>query len=72
MDPVYRAALHPNAFEYEKSFYFRELKVTPIKLQGHNVECSGYIFNDGEVVHISDFGIFQRARLSLSSGGRKC
>lgn len=55
VDPVYRAALHPNAFEYEKSFYFRELKVTPIKLQGHNVECSGYIFNDGEVVHISDF-----------------
>ena len=22
---------------------------------GHNVECSGYIFNDGEVVYISDF-----------------
>ena len=56
VDPVYRAALHPNAFEYEKSFYFRELKVTPIKLQGHNVECSGYIFNDGEVVHIPTFG----------------
>ena len=55
VDPVYRAALHPNTFEYEKSFYFHELKVTPIKLQGHNVECSGYIFNDGEVVHISDF-----------------
>ena len=55
VEPVYRAALHPNAFEYEKSFYFRNLKVTPIKLQGHNVECSGYIFNDGEVVHISDF-----------------
>lgn len=55
VEPVYRAALHPNTFNYEESFYFKDLKVTPIKLQGHNVECSGYIFNDGEVVHISDF-----------------
>ncbi len=55
VEPVYRAALHPNPFKYEESFYFRDLKVTPIKLQGHNVECTGYIFNDGEVVHISDF-----------------
>lgn len=55
IDPVYRAALHPNTFEYEESFYFKDLKVTPIRLTGHNVECSGYIFNDGEVVHISDF-----------------
>ena len=55
VEPVYRAALHPNAFNYDESFYFRGLKVMPIKLQGHNVECSGYIFNDGEVVHIADF-----------------
>ena len=55
IDPVYRAALHPNIFEYNESFYFKSLKVTPIRLMGHNVECSGYIFNDGEVVYISDF-----------------
>lgn len=55
VEPVYRAALHPNPFIYEQSFYFHNLKVTPIKLQGHNVECSGYIFNDGEVVHVADF-----------------
>jgi len=55
IDPVYRAALHPNTFEYDQSFYLKNLKVTPIRLIGHNVECSGYIFNDGEVVHISDF-----------------
>lgn len=54
-DPVYRASLHPNVFEYEKAFFFKGLKVVPIRLIGHNVECSGYIFNDGEVVHISDF-----------------
>lgn len=34
VEPVYRAALHPNAFEYEKSFYFRNLKVTPDKITG--------------------------------------
>ena len=55
INPVYRAALHPNTFEYEKEFYYKNLKVLPIRLLGHNVECSGYIFNDGEVVHITDF-----------------
>ncbi len=65
IDPVYRAALHPNVFEYEQSFYFKGLKVTPIRLQGHNVECSGYIFNDGEVVHISDFREIPESALKL-------
>lgn len=55
IDPVYRAALHPNVFEYEKSFYFKGLKVTAVRLIGHNVECSGYVFNDGEVVAVADF-----------------
>lgn len=55
INPVYRAALRPNVFEYEQSFYFKGLKVTPVRLIGHNVESSGYIFNDGEVVIISDF-----------------
>ena len=54
IEPIYRAALHPNTFEYNQSFYYKDLKITPIKLIGHNVENSGYIFNDGEVVHISD------------------
>lgn len=65
IDPVYRAALHPNVFEYEQSFHFKGLKVTPIRLQGHNVECSGYIFNDGEVVHISDFREIPESALKL-------
>ena len=65
IDPVYRAALHPNTFDYEKSFYFNGLKVTPIRLQGHNVECTGYIFNDGEVVHISDFREIPESALKL-------
>lgn len=65
IDPVYRAALHPNTFEYEQSFYVKGLKVTPIRLMGHNVECSGYIFNDGEVVHISDFREIPESALKL-------
>ena len=54
IDPVHKAALHPNRYVYEESFYFKDVKITPIKLSGHNLESSGYIFNDGEVVYISD------------------
>ena len=54
IDPVHKAALHPNRYIYEESFYFKDVKITPIKLSGHNLESSGYIFNDGEVVYISD------------------
>jgi len=65
INPVYRAALYPNVFEYEKSFEFKNLKVTPILLDGHNVEVSGYIFNDGEVVHIADFHQITETSLKL-------
>lgn len=54
IDPVHRAALHPNRYVYEESFSFKDVKITPIKLSGHNLESSGYIFNDGEVVYIAD------------------
>lgn len=54
VNPIFRAALRPHDFIYEKSFMFNGLKVTPILLEGHNVEVTGYIFNDGEVVHIAD------------------
>ncbi len=65
IEPVYRAALHPNTFEFEESFYFNSLKVTPIKLLGHNVETTGYIFNDGEVVFIADFRELPASALKL-------
>jgi len=54
-NPIYRAALHPNIFEFGKSFDIHGVKVTPIKLDGHPVETTGFIFNDGEIVYISDF-----------------
>ncbi len=65
VDPIHRAALHPNSFEYEKSFNFKDIKITPIRLQGHNIECSGYIFNDGEVVFIADFREIPNSALAL-------
>ncbi len=36
-------------------FYINNIKVTPIKQLEHNVPSVGYVFNDGEYVHISDF-----------------
>ena len=65
IEPVYRAALHPNTFNFDESFYFKSLKVTPIKLIGHNTETTGYIFNDGEVVFISDFREISEQSLKL-------
>ncbi len=65
INPVYRAALHPNTFKFEQEFYFNSIKVTPIKLLGHNVESTGYIFNDGEVVFIADFREIPEHALSL-------
>ena len=54
-NPIYCAALHPNTFEFDKSFDIKGVKITPIELYGHPVETTGYIFNDGEVVYIADF-----------------
>lgn len=55
INPVYRAALLPHSFDYQKSFSIGDLAVTPIVLQGHNTPSSGYVFNHGEVVFIADF-----------------
>lgn len=55
VNPIYRAALRPNVFNYGESFYIKDLKVTPIELMGHNVESTGYVFNDGEIVFVADF-----------------
>ncbi len=55
INPVYRAALRPHVFCYDESFNIGQLKVTPIHLNGHNLECTGYVFNEGELVYIADF-----------------
>ena len=55
INPVYRAALMPHAFDYHESFFVGDLEVMPIPLAGHNLPSSGYVFNKGEVVFIADF-----------------
>ena len=47
--------LIPNEVFHNTSFEIKDTKICPIKLLGHNVPTTGYVFNDGEVVHISDF-----------------
>ena len=50
-----RPYLIPNVVEHNKPFYIKDVKICPIRLIGHNVPSTGYVFNDGEVVHIADF-----------------
>lgn len=65
VNPVFCAALKPHIIEHEKSFMIKELKITPIEMEGHNIECTGYIFNDGEVVHFADFRSVNEHALKL-------
>lgn len=50
-----RPSLIPNAVKANNPFYIKGVKITPIKLKNHCPECLGYVFNDGEYVHIADF-----------------
>ena len=54
-DYIRTPSLIMNTIEAHKEFYVKDLKIMPLKLTGHNVETSGYSFNDGEVVYIADF-----------------
>lgn len=53
-NPIFRPSLLVNELEMEKAFFIQDVKITPISLEGHAVDSTGYIFNDGEVVYISD------------------
>lgn len=48
-------SLIANEVNYYESFYINNLKITPIRLIGHMVPSTGYIFNDGEIVYIADY-----------------
>lgn len=45
----------PHKEPFDVPFMVNNVKITPIKLEGHNVPSTGYIFNDGQVVMLSDF-----------------
>ena len=50
-----RPSLIPNQVKANHPFYIGDLKITPIKLKNHCPETLGYVFDDGEYVHIADF-----------------
>lgn len=55
MCPIDFPTLIAHTIEYNKDFMVNDIKITPIKLEGHNMPSTGYIFNDGEIVLLSDF-----------------
>lgn len=48
-------SLIANEVEYYKPFFINDLKITPIRLIGHVIPSTGYIFNDGDIVYIADY-----------------
>ncbi len=55
IDAQKQPSLCPNLIEYYVPFYINDLKITPIKLLGHNICSTGYVFNDGDIVYIADY-----------------
>lgn len=54
-DVIRRPSLISNLITVNQPFFIKGLKITPLKLLGHNIESVGYAFNDGELVYIADF-----------------
>lgn len=52
---ISRPSLVANVVKANHPFYIKGVKITPIKMVDHCSECLGYIFDDGEYVHIADF-----------------
>lgn len=50
-----RPSLVPNIIKANHPFYIKGVKITPIKIKNHCIETTGYVFDDGEYVHIPDF-----------------
>ena len=50
-----RPSLVANVVEPYQPFVVGRLKITPIRLLGHNMPTTGYLFNDGEIVYIADY-----------------
>lgn len=54
---IRRPSLVMNAVKANKPFYVNGVRIVPIKLLNHCTECYGYVFDDGEYVHIADFKV---------------
>ena len=51
---AFKASLIPNVIDFDKDFYLKDIKVNLLEQEGHMVPTNGYLFNDGEIVYISD------------------
>ncbi len=51
---IFKASLEAHIIDFEQDFYLGDVKIGLLKLDGHLVPSNGYIFNDGEIVHIAD------------------
>ena len=47
----------PHIIEENQSFMVKNLKITPIEILGHCPGSLGYVFNDGDIVYVSDFKV---------------
>ncbi len=52
---IRKPSLVANIVKPNHPFEVKGVKITPIKLLEHCPECLGYVFNDGEYVHLADF-----------------
>lgn len=52
---IQRPSLVENIVKANHEFYIKDVKIVPIKMLNHCTECYGYVFDDGEYVHIADF-----------------
>ncbi len=48
-------SLVANVIDYYVPFTIGDIRITPIRLLGHNMPTTGYLFNDGEIVYIADY-----------------
>ena len=64
-DVIRSPSLVAHKIKCNHDFYVKGVKITPLKLCGHNVPSNGYLFNDGEVAHIADFKRLAPSALKL-------
>ncbi len=53
-DGIVTASLVSNKIKKNKAFYIGNTKIVAVELLGHLVPTVAYVFNDGEIVYISD------------------
>lgn len=64
-DVIRTPSLVANKASFGQDFWVKNVKITPLRLSGHNVPSNGYLFNDGEVAHIADFKWMPPSTLKL-------